>query len=70
MPPIVLLEALLMKQANAPVEVVVPQATIFSEHPAVIIDKNVSAERRPLVEAFLKYLWSDEAQQAFRDRKP
>jgi sulfate/thiosulfate-binding protein len=59
------LEALLMKQANAPIEVVVPQATIFSEHPAVIIDKNVSAERRPLVEAFLQYLWSDEAQQAF-----
>ncbi len=59
------LEGLLMKQANAPVEIVVPQATVFSEHPAVIIDKNVSAERRPLVEAFLQYLWSDEAQQAF-----
>jgi sulfate/thiosulfate-binding protein len=59
------LEGLLMKQANAPIEIVVPQATIFSEHPAVIIDKNVSAERRPLVEAFLHYLWSDEAQQAF-----
>ncbi len=59
------LEGLLMKQANAPVEIVVPQATVFSEHPAVIIDKNVLAERRPLVEAFLQYLWSDEAQQAF-----
>ena len=59
------LEGLLMKQANAPIEVVVPRSTIFSEHPAVIIDRNVSAEKRPVVEAFLNYLWSDEAQQAF-----
>lgn len=59
------LEGLLMKQSNAAIEVIVPQATIFSEHPAVIIDRNVSAEKRPLIEAFLNYLWSDVAQQAF-----
>lgn len=59
------LEGLLMKQANAPIEVVVPRSTIFSEHPAVVIDRNVSAEKRPLIDAFLNYLWSDEAQQAF-----
>jgi sulfate transport system substrate-binding protein len=59
------LEALLMKEANAPIEIVVPKATIFSEHPAVVIDRNVTAEKRPLIEAFLRYLWSDEAQQAF-----
>lgn len=59
------LEGLLMKEAGAPFEVVVPRSTIFSEHPAVIIDRNVTAEERPLVEAFLQYLWSDEAQQAF-----
>jgi sulfate/thiosulfate transport system substrate-binding protein len=59
------LEGLLMKQANAPIEIVVPQATIFSEHPAVVIDRNVSAEKRALVDAFMQYLWSDEAQQAF-----
>jgi len=59
------LEGLLMKQANAPIEIVVPQATIFSEHPAVAIDKNISAEKRPVVDAFMEYLWSDEAQQAF-----
>jgi sulfate/thiosulfate transport system substrate-binding protein len=59
------LEGLLMKQANAPIEIVVPQATIFSEHPAVVIDRNVSAEKRPLIDAFMKYLWSDEAQQIF-----
>jgi sulfate/thiosulfate-binding protein len=59
------LEGLLMKQANAPIEIVVPQATIFSEHPAVAIDKNISAEKRPVVDAFMEYLWSDEAQQVF-----
>ncbi|HXD30061.1 MAG TPA: sulfate ABC transporter substrate-binding protein [Pyrinomonadaceae bacterium] len=59
------LEGLLMKQANAPIDIVVPRATIFSEHPAVIIDRNVTADKRPVIEAFLNYLWSDEAQQAF-----
>ena len=39
------LEGLLMKEAEQEVEIVVPRATIFSEHPAVMIDKNVSAEQ-------------------------
>jgi sulfate/thiosulfate transport system substrate-binding protein len=59
------LEGLLMKEANAPIEVVVPQSTIFSEHPAVVIDKNLPAAKRPVINAFMQYLWSDEAQQAF-----
>ena len=59
------LEGLLMKQAGTAVEVVVPQATIFSEHPAVVVDRNVSAARRPVVDAFMQYLWSEEAQKAF-----
>jgi sulfate transport system substrate-binding protein len=59
------LEGLLMKDAGGPVEIVVPKATIFSEHPAVVIDRNVSAAKRPIVDAFIQYLWSDEAQQAF-----
>jgi sulfate transport system substrate-binding protein len=59
------LEGLAMKQAGAEMDVVIPKATIFSEHPAVMIDRNLSADKRPLVEAFLNYLWSDEAQQAF-----
>src|SRR5947209_15782483 len=40
------LDALLMKQAGSPVEIVVPEATIFSEHPAAIIDRNVSEQER------------------------
>ena len=59
------LEGLLMKEANAPIEIVVPRSTIFSEHPVVVIDKNVSSDKRQVIDAFMQYLWSDEAQQAF-----
>jgi len=59
------LEALLMKQAGAPIEVVVPRSTIFSEHPGVVIERNVSPEEREAVYAFRNFLWSDEAQKAF-----
>lgn len=59
------LDGLMMKQAGAPVEIIVPKSTIFSEHPAVVIDRNVTGEERNVVQAFLSYLWTDEAQQAF-----
>jgi len=61
------LDALLMKQGNpkADAEIVIPDATIFSEHPAVVIDRNVSAADRPVIDAFMQYLWSEEAQRAF-----
>ena len=59
------LEGLLLKQTGAPVEIVVPEATIFSEHPAVVLDRNVSATDRPVIDAFMQFLWSDEAQRAF-----
>lgn len=59
------LDALLMKEANAAIEIVVPRGTIFSEHPAVAIDKNITGNKRHVVDAFMQYLWSDEAQQAF-----
>jgi sulfate/thiosulfate-binding protein len=60
------LEGLLMKQSRkTPLEIVVPKSTIFSEHPAVVIDKIVPASKRPIVDAFMQYLWSDEAQKAF-----
>jgi sulfate transport system substrate-binding protein len=60
------LEGLLMKAAGtADVDIVIPRSTIFSEHPAVIIDKNVSESKRPIINAFVRYLWTDEAQQAF-----
>jgi len=59
------LEGLLMKEAGAPIDIIVPEATIFSEHPAVTIDRNVTAGERPLIDAFMQYLWSEEAQRAF-----
>ncbi|HEV2883651.1 MAG TPA: sulfate ABC transporter substrate-binding protein [Pyrinomonadaceae bacterium] len=60
------LEGLLMKESKkTPLEIVVPQATILSDHPAVVIDRNVSAAKRPAVDAFMQYLSSDEAQRAF-----
>ncbi|HVF44844.1 MAG TPA: sulfate ABC transporter substrate-binding protein [Pyrinomonadaceae bacterium] len=59
------LEGLMMREAGAPFEIVVPRSTVFSEHPAVVIEKNVPADDRAVVDAFMQYLWSDEAQQAF-----
>jgi len=59
------IEGLAMKQAGAQIEIVVPEATIFSEHPAVVIDRNVISDKRPVINAFMQYLWSDEAQRAF-----
>jgi len=54
-----------MKEANAPIEIVIPEATILSEHLAVPIDRNISASDRPVIDGFLQYLWSDDAQRAF-----
>jgi len=61
------LDALLMKEGNAAIdaEIIIPEATILSEHPAVVIDRNVSAADRPVIDAFMQYLWSEEAQRAF-----
>ena len=61
------LDALLMKQSNpnADAEIVIPEATIFSEHPAVVIDRNVPAGDRPVIEAFVHFLFTEEAQRAF-----
>jgi len=45
-------------------DLVIPEATIYSEHPVAIIDKNVTALIAG-VDAFVQYLWSDEAQADF-----
>lgn len=59
------LEGLLMKAAGAPIDIVVPRSTIFSEHPGVVVERNVTPEERDVVYAFRNFLWSDEAQKAF-----
>ncbi|HTH51675.1 MAG TPA: sulfate ABC transporter substrate-binding protein [Pyrinomonadaceae bacterium] len=59
------LEGLAMKQAGSEIEMVVPKSTIYSEHPVVLIDRNMSADKRAVTQAFIDYLWSDDAQKAF-----
>jgi sulfate transport system substrate-binding protein len=59
------LEGLLMKQANSPIEIIVPKSTIFSEHPVAIVDRNVTPDERPAVEAFRNFLWTEQAQKEF-----
>jgi sulfate/thiosulfate-binding protein len=59
------LEGLMMKQAGADIDMIVPRATIFSEHPAVIIDRSMTDVKRPIAEAFIQYMSSDDAQKAF-----
>ena len=47
------------------VDVVYPRRTILSEHTLVVIDKNVSANDKALIESFAQFLWSEEAQRIF-----
>jgi sulfate transport system substrate-binding protein len=46
-------------------EVVYPHSTVLSEHTVVLVNRNISPSRRPLIDAFLRFLWSDEAQRIF-----
>lgn len=46
-------------------EVIVPPATIYTEHVAVIVDRNVAPADRTLVNEFVNFLWTDAAQQMF-----
>jgi sulfate transport system substrate-binding protein len=46
-------------------EVVLPASTIMSEHTLVVVEANVDPQERELVEAFARFLWSDEAQLLF-----
>ena len=46
-------------------EIIIPSSTIFSEHTLVVLDKNITPEERPVIDAFVAFLWSEEAQQMF-----
>lgn len=59
------LEALQMRDKQQPVEVVLPPATVLSEHPVVIIDHQLRPAKYALVELFVRTLWERPAQQAF-----
>ncbi|HEU5179651.1 MAG TPA: substrate-binding domain-containing protein [Candidatus Polarisedimenticolia bacterium] len=47
------------------VEIVRPKKTIYSEHPVVVVDRNVRARDHDLVMALRDFLFSDEAQKLF-----
>lgn len=48
-----------------PGEIVYPPSTVLSEHTLVVVDKNVPPSERPLVDALVQFLWTEEAQRLF-----
>ncbi len=46
-------------------QIVYPSSTIFSEHTLVVIDRNIDPQERDLIDAFVRFLWSPEAQRIF-----
>jgi sulfate/thiosulfate-binding protein len=58
-------DALLAQARGATLEIITPPSTIVSEHVAVIVDQNVKPWEREVVEAFVAFLWSEAAQEAF-----
>ena len=58
-------DALLAQARGAALEIVIPHSTVMSEHVVVIVDENVKPWERKVVEEFVTFLWSDEAQKAF-----
>jgi len=59
------LEAMQLLDKKLPFEIVMPKATIFSEHPVVIIDHVMSPSKYAIVELFVRSLWEPAAQQAW-----
>lgn len=58
-------DALLALDRGVPLEIVIPPRTIIAEPVAVIVDDNVTRAERPVAEAFLRYLVSEEGQAHF-----
>jgi sulfate transport system substrate-binding protein len=59
-------EILLRRLQGREMPFVVPEATILIENPAAVVDRNVDKHGvRELAEAFVEFLWTDEAQRAF-----
>lgn len=59
------IDALQLINRSSAFEIIAPQSTIFSEHPVVIIDHGMTPSKRALVELFINYLWSEQAQRAW-----
>jgi sulfate/thiosulfate transport system substrate-binding protein len=52
-------------QGTLAADLVYPSSTILSEHTVVLVEKNITAEQRELVDAFVEFLWSETAQRIF-----
>lgn len=59
------LEAMQLLDKKLPVEIITPRATIFSEHPVVIIDHAMIPSKYAMVELFARSLWDRPAQEAW-----
>ncbi len=46
-------------------EIVYPRSTILSEHTLVVVERNVAPAERDVVDAFVDFLWSEQAQRIF-----
>ena len=53
------------ESGESKIEIVRPSKTIYSEHPVVVVDRNVRARDHDLVMALRDFLFSDEAQNLF-----
>ena len=59
-------ELLLRRMQGREIPFVVPDATILIENPVAVVDRNADKHGvRELAEAFVAFLWTDEAQRAF-----
>jgi sulfate/thiosulfate-binding protein len=59
-------EVLVGRQAGQTYDYVIPRSTILIENPVAVVDKNVDKHGvREVAEAFVTFLWSQEAQRAY-----
>jgi len=48
-----------------PGEIIYPRSTILSQHIVAVINKNISASQKQVINAFTDFLWSNDAQNIF-----
>jgi len=58
-------DALLANKQGKDLTLVYPKSTISSEHKIVMIDKNVNASERKVVQAFIDYMYTEQTQKYF-----
>lgn len=58
-------DALLARARGAELDIVIPPRTVVSEHLAAIVSRNVKPWEHESINAFVEFLWSEQAQKAF-----